>query len=152
MAYPTYIPAYNNGINFAPAYQPQSFYQPPVQPVQSAPTTPQNTQGLSSASRLVTSKEEAMGVPADFMGGLMVFPDVTHNRIYTKHWNAQTGAADFMEFSPVATETAIPASNEPTKYALAEELESVKSAYEELRAEVDRIKKGKAVKKNDTEE
>ena len=32
----------------------------------------------------------------------MVFPDISHNRVYVKRWNYQTGAADFMEFAPIA--------------------------------------------------
>ena len=88
MAYPTTL----NYQNYTP--YPQPVYKPP-QPSQ-------NAQGLSATSRLVSSREEAGGVPADFSGNLMVFPDISHNRVYVKRWNYQTGAADFMEFAPIA--------------------------------------------------
>lgn len=73
--------------------------QMPAQPPQQA------AQGLSPASRIVANREEAMGVPADFNGNLMVFPDVTHNRVFVKRWNYQTGAADFVEYAPVQSST-----------------------------------------------
>lgn len=55
----------------------------------------------SAVCRPVTSKEEAVGVPVDFMGSLMVFPDMGHGKVYVKRFNSQTGSADFMEFAYV---------------------------------------------------
>lgn len=80
-------------------------FGPISSPVQMAPAQPMQTpqqapQGLSPTSRIVASREEAMGVPADFNGNLMVFPDITHNRVFVKRWNYQTGAADFIEYAP----------------------------------------------------
>lgn len=133
-------------------------YQPPVyqQPQQMAPAASQaqqqGNQGLSNASRPVTNREEAVSTPADFSGALMVFPDLSNNRIYLKRWNMQTGSADFGEFAPV-----IPASNEPQKtaaFASLEDFQSLQETVTNLQEEINRLKKpaGKVVKKNDADE
>lgn len=129
--------------------QPQQIAQPQIQPVQQAP---QPAQGLSGASRPVTNREEAMGVPADFTGALMVFPDLSNNRIYLKRWNMQTGSADFGEFAPV-----VPAGNEqkkPAEFASLEDFQGLREAVDNLQMEIERLKKptGKTVKKNDDEQ
>lgn len=126
--------------------QTQQITQPQMQPVQQAP---QPAQGLSSASRPVTNREEAMGVPADFTGALMVFPDLSNNRIYLKRWNMQTGSADFGEFAPV-----VPAGNEqkkPAEFASLKDFQGLRETVANLQMEIERLKKpgGKAVKKND---
>lgn len=80
---------------------------------QMAPQMPQNGQmsggGLSPMSRPVSSREEAQATAADFSGALMLFPDISHGRVYLKRWNMQTGAADFMEFGPVVEAAETPA-------------------------------------------
>lgn len=140
--YPQYQPY---GAQYAPqgTYLPQNNAQIPPMP------TMQNTgsQGLSGASRLVSSREEAVGVPADFAGNFMVFPDITHNRIYTKRWNFQTGAADFVEFAPVVEVEPTPA----PAYASADDLKQMQEALAALKEELAKIKKGKTVKKDDDE-
>lgn len=84
-------------------YQPMQM--PQMSMPQMAPQMPQNGQmgggGLSPMSRPVSSREEAQATAADFSGALMLFPDISHGRVYLKRWNMQTGAADFMEFGPV---------------------------------------------------
>ena len=95
--------------NFPPypygGYQPMQM--PQMQIPQMPPQMPQNGQmsggGLSPMSRPVSSREEAQACAADFSGALMIFPDLAHSRVYLKRWNMQTGAADFVEFSPVET-------------------------------------------------
>ena len=82
-------------------YMPQ---MSPQMPIQAPSNASMGAQGLSSASRMVSNREEANSVPADFTGSLMVFPDVRNNRVYIKRWNFQTGAADFVEFAPVVPE------------------------------------------------
>lgn len=93
-----------------------------------------------------------MGVPADFSGALMVFPDLSNNRVYLKRWNMQTGSADFGEFAPV-----IPAGNEPQKtaaFASLEDFQGLQDTVANLQKEIERLKKptGKAVKKSDDEQ
>lgn len=102
----------------------------------------QAIQGLSPASRPVTSKEEAMGVAADFSGALMMFPDITHNRVYIKRWNYQSGAADFVEFAPVIP---APVQEEPqntqTVFASIQDFQDLQNTVENLRQELERMKK-----------
>ena len=92
-------------------YQPMQMPQMPMP--QMAPQMPQNGQmsggGLSPMSRPVSSREEAQATAADFSGALMLFPDISHGRVYLKRWNMQTGAADFMEFGPVVEAAEAPA-------------------------------------------
>ena len=51
--------------------------------------------------RLVSSREEALAMPADFWGTPIYMHDVAHGRIYRKCWNAATGCADFDEFGMI---------------------------------------------------
>lgn len=93
-----------------------------------------------------------MGVPADFTGALMVFPDLSNNRVYLKRWNMQTGSADFGEFAPV-----VQANNEPQKpaaFASLEDFQGLQETVANLQEEINRLKKpaGKVVKKNDADE
>lgn len=144
-------------------YLPMQLYQnqmaqtqmPPQQmPAPSPQTASVSTQGISPASRPVTNREEAIGTPADFSGAPMVFPDITHNRVYIKRWNMQTGNADFMEYAPVITiqSPADQSQNQETVFASLRELQDLQETVFELKKEIDGIKKpaGKTVKKNDT--
>lgn len=92
-------------------YQPMQM--PQMSMPQMAPQMPQSGQisggGLSPMSRPVSSREEAQATAADFSGALMLFPDISHGRVYLKRWNMQTGAADFMEFGPVVEAAEAPA-------------------------------------------
>ena len=152
MPYPTYYPNYGGYAPQAP-YGPQSaFYgqqmQTPAQTVQASPAQSQPSQGLSPASRLVSGREEAIAVPADFGGSLMIFPDITHNRIYLKHWNMQTGAADFIEFAPVVSDVQETPEAPAVSYVTAEELQEIRDSLEELYDELSRLKdKRKVVKR-----
>lgn len=102
MAFPNYTypayGAYNPVTPFAPApqvYQPQQPTQQPSQTIQ--PQSNVNTQPAFFC-RPVASREEALGVPVDFMGAPMFFPDLAHNVVYMKRFNTNTGAADVFEF------------------------------------------------------
>lgn len=86
MAFPNYTypayGAYNPVTPFAPTpqvYQPQQPAQQPSQAIQ--PQGNVNTQPAFFC-RPVASREEALGVPVDFMGAPMFFPDLAHNVIY----------------------------------------------------------------------
>lgn len=149
MQYPTYMPApyagtgplYGPRLDMQP-YQPQQMQMPAQQTMQ------QPVQGLSVASRPVTSREEASGVAADFSGNLMVFPDISHNRVYVKRWNVNAGAADFIEFIPAIQ----PAAQQEQAQAqekfvslqdfqnLQEFANNLQNALENLQQEVSRLK------------
>lgn len=115
---------------YQPAYQP-AYQQPACQPAQQPP---QN--GLSG--RMVTSREEALGVPVDFMGGLMIFPDVSHGAIYTKLFNSQTGQTDFAEYRRVARPE--PKTEAPEAYALESDVQALRDKVAELTGQIDALK------------
>lgn len=127
--------------NFPPynPYQQQSMMQSVPQMIpqmtQQMPVAPQMQQGgLSPMSRPVSGKEEAMAAAADFSGALMLFPDISHGRVYLKRWNMQTGAADFLEFAPVIDQKAAPA-----EYV---SVHTFQSELDKLRSEIASMKGG----------
>lgn len=80
-------------------YYAQMFGQPQMmqQPVQQVQPT-QLSAANALQGRMVTSREEALGVPVDFSGQPMLFPDLAHGVVYVKQFNPGTGASDFREF------------------------------------------------------
>lgn len=100
--YPAYG-GYNPVTPFAPApqvYQPMQ--QPAPQPVQAAQTVGSTNTQPNFFCRPVASREEALGVPVDFMGAPMFFPDLAHNVIYMKRFNSNTRAIlDFLTQSKI---------------------------------------------------
>lgn len=146
-----YYGAYPMGL-----YQPtQNQYQPMMnQPMQM--NQPQN-QGAQITNmqqpggnsnffcRPVASKEEALGVPVDFMGSPMFFPDLAHNVIYMKRFNTNTGAADVFEFRGAQEQTA-PAPS----FAPLDEFNAMKETIQRLQSEIEQLKKPAGrVKKTD---
>lgn len=145
-------PTYNQ--NFQPPYQNQFMMQPsPQMPMQMPQNGQQMGQGISPASRPVSNKDEANAVQADFSGAMMLFPDVTHNKIYLKRWNMGTGAAEFAEFVPV-----LPEAIEQTVQSFdpSEQFDELKGILDGIKKDIEQLKKpvssGKTVKKNDTDE
>lgn len=112
-----------------PAMQPQQGQQQPIQ-------------GLSGASRPVTSKEEAMGVAADFNGSLMVFPDITHDRVYIKRWNMGAGAAQFQEYAPVmqGQQEGQPRQDAPAGFVSLQDFQNLQDFTNTLQQAVDSLK------------
>lgn len=107
--------------------------QPPAQPA------PAGAPGF--AVRPVTSREEAVAAQIDFLGPGTIMPDLSHNVIYLKRFNPQTGASDFYVFALRLPEP------EPTPVEYA-----TKEDFLQLRAELEQLKPKKAVKKNDPDE
>lgn len=137
----------------------------PMQPQNQTQPSQQMPVGLSASSRPVSNREEAMGVPADFNGTLMVFPDVGHNRVYLKRWNYQTGTADFVEYAPTAPQTAQNAAEATSDsanvkvpaWATVDDLNGIKAEIDDIRDEIWRMKKPastekKGARKNDADE
>lgn len=100
MNYPPYNP-------YFPAYPPQNGFQPPRAPEMgqgyppnavSQPAAPQ-APGQGFSSRPVTSREEALAVQVDFLGPGTLMPDLTHDVIYLKRFNPNTGSCDFATFA-----------------------------------------------------
>lgn len=143
-------------------YQPmQNQYQPmqmnqPVQPISQPAQPTQQAAQSNFFCRPVASKEEALGVPVDFMGAPMFFPDLAHNVIYMKRFNTNTGAADVFEFRGQQDQLNAPApSFAPLDEfnATKETIGQLKETISQLQSEIDQLKKptGRA-KKNDADE
>lgn len=139
-------PPYGAGYNMAQPYQNQMMQSPSQMPqipmqAQQAPAQ-QLPQGLSSVSRPVTNREEAVSTPADFSGSLMVFPDITHNRVYLKRWNIQTGNADFVEYAPIISANAEPQTEQaPVAFANLKDFKELQDTVDDLKKEINRLKK-----------
>lgn len=121
-------------------YQPsRTFYpQPYQQPVMQQP---QQQGGYSSASMPVSSKEEAMAVPADFSGLPMVFTDFANGKVYVKQWNNQRGAADFVTFVPEQPKPE-PAKAEPLKAEDFVGKQEFERALENLQKQITELREG----------
>lgn len=145
MAYPYY----GNYMNY---YQPAQGYQQMNQPMQvNQPTQQAQPTGAQSnfVCRPVASREEALGVPVDFMGSPMFFPDLAHNVIYVKRFNANTGAADLFEFHGQHEQASAPA---PT-FAPLDEFNAMKNTIAQLKAEIEQLKHPTGrTKKDDADE
>lgn len=152
---PNYIPypyGMFNPASVRPDTQMGQMYPQPqnVPPAQSVG----QTQGISPLSRPVTSREEAMGIAADFSGAPMIFPDMAHNTIFVKRWDYQSGSALFTEYVPKGIEPEA----SPVTYAtqgdfreLSESLEKVLARFDGIETEFEKLKK-KGAKKNDADE
>lgn len=150
-------PAFNPGYNPVQPFNNQPMTQiPPQMPIQAPQTVQQMGQGISSASRPVSNKDEANAVQADFTGAMMLFPDLTHNKIYLKRWNMGTGVAEFSEFVPVMPEAVEQGQTAPT-FATTEQMDELKNLLGEIKTDIEQLKKpvattGKTVKKNDSDD
>lgn len=156
MAFPNYTypayGAYNPVTPFAApqVYQPQQTTQQPSQAIQAQGSV--NTQPAFFC-RPVASREEALGVPVDFMGAPMFFPDLAHNVVYMKRFNTNTGAADVFEFHGQQQAREQQVENPLPAFAPLDEFMDMKDTINNLKDEIERLKKpasgGKAGKKND---
>lgn len=114
----------------APAYLPQTGQAAqPMQPTQ--PTTQE-----AFICRPVTSREEAMATPVDYVRPILM-PDFGHGKIYLKKFNQQTGASDIFNFTLEEQGTTQP---EP-QYATREELNALRDELEKLKKPAGKGKK-----------
>lgn len=79
----------------------------------------------SLSGRMVTSKEEALGVPADFTNGCTFMPDLSHGRIFAKIFNPNTGEAPMKEFRLVEVEP-------EQQFATQQDVKQLQAKLEEL--------------------
>ena len=147
MNYPYYNPYFGaqNPVQPRPFEMGQNYA--PQQNAAPAQTVGQG-QGISPASRPVSSKEEAMAVGADFSGAPMVFVNMAQNEIYVKRWDFQTGSAVFTEYVPKGAEPEAPAALYATQGDFKEFAEKLTERLENIEAEIERLKK-KGAKKTD---
>lgn len=79
------------------------------------------------------------------MGSPQFFPDIAHGVIYMKRLNSQTGSADIFEFKTEHQQEA-----PQIAFAPMQDLMDLRDAVENLKGEVDKLKKPqRMVKKND---
>lgn len=98
----------------------------------------------------VTSYDEAKAVPTDFMGNLLIMPDIAHGYIYTKIFNQNTGGSIFTHYRMVTmpdTPTPTPSIDQATTV----QGYDAKAEIDQLRAELTHIKKELGIDKEDTE-
>lgn len=126
-----------------PGYQPPGYQTPGYQTPFNSPTIPSQAQNF--VCRPVASREEVLSFPADFMGSPQFFPDIAHGVIYMKRLNSQTGSADIFEFKTERQQEA-----PQIAFAPMQDLMDLRDAVENLKGEVDKLKKPqRMVKKND---
>lgn len=147
MAYPYYGNYMNYYQPMQNQYQPGQMNSPMMNQSQAQPA--QQSQQSNFVCRPVASKEEALGVPIDFMGSPMFFPDLAHNVIYMKRFNTTTGAADIFEFHGQQDQQNAPAPS----FAPLDEFNAMKDTISKLQSEIEQLKRptGRA-KKNDADE
>lgn len=111
------------GIDAQAMYPQQQQIQQPIMPPQQLP------QPMSV--RIVSSREEALAVPVDFMGNAIYMHDIAHGRIYRKAWNAQSGAPEFEEYG-VLPKMPEPKPAAPVAYATEEQVRELEERFTEL--------------------
>ena len=136
------MPVQNRPVEMGQNYIPQ----PNIPPAQSMG----QGQGISVASRPVSSKEEAMAVGADFSGAPMIFPDLAHNTIFVKRWDFQSGSAVFTEYVPKDSAPESPPAVYATQGDFKEFADRLNERLEDIESDLERLKK-KGAKKNDDE-
>lgn len=136
------------------SYQPAPIYGNPANPYQQRidqlqqygqqfqqpqPVAPAPQQAGFIKGRPVTSEEEARGVPVDFDGSVMVFPDASHGMIYTKQLNMQDGSAIFRTYRQIDS-PAQGAQPEPAKeYAEKDEVDQLRQQVAYLQSTLENL-------------
>lgn len=140
------VPGYNPAPNFmsqnytpVPQQQP-NYMNAPVQPQQGI-----QGQSMVLQGRMVTSREEALGVPVDFSGNPMYFPDMGHGVIYSKKFNMNTGSSDFEVYIRVNPQnhgepTMLPAQEQPIpSFASIDDLKSLQDEINSLKQKIEEL-------------
>ncbi len=123
MAYPNNgFYAQNTGY---PAYPQQPRYEQQYVPFQ-------QTAQPGFICRPVTSREEAVAVPADFTAAGTVMPDLGHGMIYLKRFNPNTGLSDWAEFTLVTPNEAAPTDYTDTLRGFGEQLTGLATRLDEM--------------------
>lgn len=109
------------------------------------PNGVQNQGSTGYICRPVTSREEALATPIDYMSAGIIMPDIAHGMIYVKRFNAQTGVSEFGDFAVVPPPT--PKQEINTDYALKDDFNALNTAFNELKAEFEKLKTPQKSKK-----
>lgn len=87
-------------------------------------------QPLGLKGRPVSSLEEVRAAQIDFDGSLFIFPDLAHNRIYTKQISMDGNASlNVYELAQIPTSQPIETSNFITRDEFQNAMEQIKEAF-----------------------
>lgn len=86
--------------------------------------------------RPVMSREEAVAAEVNYFSPGTLMPDLIHEVVYLKRFNPNTGSSDFMTFVFKADEPEV-----KVEYASTEEVLQLRQTIDDLRAEVESLKK-----------
>lgn len=138
--YPYTFPNYG-GFNPMTSYNPQNFAPAPVQTAQTPQTGVSGQSGF--ACRPVTSKLEAETFQIPFDGSTTYFVDTANGKIYSKTFNFNDGTAPLVTY--------IREDNTPApQYVTADMVDALRGEIDNLRTEIESLKKTKkVVKRND---
>lgn len=144
MPYPTYIPPSGMPGGQSTGVYPGTVDRPGPQPMPgNTPSywTGQQTSQPGYVCRPVTSREEAVAVPVDFLGPGTIMPDFGHGMIYFKRFNPNSGGAEFFDFSVQATPQTQQNAPAAPAYDPRGDIEKLKGEIDILREDLDEIKK-----------
>lgn len=126
------------------SYQPQPMgYQPQMQPMYAQPYMQAQQQAMPQEQmfcRPVASADEARGVPVDFSGKPMIFPQLNAGRIYVKMFDQGTGSAIFRTFGLLEEPRQEPQATAPVAFAPMSELEALRDYVRKLEARLESLK------------
>ena len=130
--YQMYQPMYGNPYAAQMRQNPAPYYQPQPQP------------GPGVVASLVTGRQEAEAAQIVFNNDINVFVDQANGVIYTKRFNANTGASDFTVYRRVDAAQEPPAA----AYASQTDVDAIKQQLAEV---LDRLDRGRRTRKDDAE-
>ena len=130
--YQMYQPMYGNPYAAQMRQNPAPYYQPQPQP------------GPGVVASLVTGRQEAEAAQIVFNNDINVFVDQANGVIYTKRFNANTGAADFAVYRRVDAAQESSAS----AYASQADVDAIRQQLAEV---LDRLDRGRRARKDDAE-
>lgn len=119
------IPFYSPYFNQQP-YNFGAYGGAPASPAPAAPQAP--AQPGMILGRMVTSREEAVAIPADFQGNPIVMPDFPHGKIYVKFFNVNDGTSSVVDFTAPHT-----AKLNGTQYATMDDLAQLRDEIAAIR-------------------
>ena len=116
-------------------YYPNNAATPAYMQPQLSNTVPQ-TGCNNLKGRPVSSLEEVRAAQIDFDGSLFIFPDLAHNRIYTKQISMDGNASlNMYELTPIPTTQAVDNSNFVTREEFSNTMAQVKQVLAQIKGE-----------------
>lgn len=122
--------------DYGQAYQQEQMRQQMMPQQMSLANQPQTIPAaiLSGMSRVVSSRNEAEAVTADFSGAYMVFYDIAHDCVYIKRWDMVSGSAVFTEYAKTDGR------QQNTQFAFSKDVRDLYDMVESIMKDVDKLK------------